>query len=73
MDAELGQLDAGLFFISYQNDPASFVELQRRLAASDALNEYVKHRAARCSPALRERGRAATSARRSSGSSQARG
>jgi deferrochelatase/peroxidase EfeB len=43
MDAELGQLDAGLFFISYQNDPASFVELQRRLAASDALNEYIKH------------------------------
>ena len=32
MDVELGQLDAGLFFISYQNDPASFVELQRRLA-----------------------------------------
>ncbi|HEY7693004.1 MAG TPA: Dyp-type peroxidase, partial [Gaiellaceae bacterium] len=43
MDIELGQLDAGLFFISYQNDPASFVALQRRLAGSDALDEYVKH------------------------------
>ena len=43
MDAELGQLDAGLFFISYQDDPAAFVELQRRLASSDALNEYIKH------------------------------
>jgi deferrochelatase/peroxidase EfeB len=43
MDVELGQLDAGLFFISYQHDPAAFVELQRRLASSDALNEYIKH------------------------------
>jgi deferrochelatase/peroxidase EfeB len=43
MDVELGQLDAGLFFISYQNDPAAFVEVQRRLASSDALNEYIKH------------------------------
>jgi deferrochelatase/peroxidase EfeB len=43
MDAELGQLDAGLFFISYQHDPAAFVELQRRLASSDSLNEYIKH------------------------------
>ena len=43
MDVELGQLDAGLFFISYQNDPAAFVEVQRRLASSDALNEYIKN------------------------------
>jgi deferrochelatase/peroxidase EfeB len=43
MDVELGQLDAGLFLISYQNDPAAFVEVQRRLASSDALNEYIKH------------------------------
>src|SRR4029078_4885438 len=43
MDAEIRELEEGLFFISYQNDPASFVELQRRLAASDALNEYIKH------------------------------
>jgi deferrochelatase/peroxidase EfeB len=43
-DDELGQLDAGLFFIAYQRDPhKQFVELQRRLGAADALNEYVKH------------------------------
>lgn len=43
MDDALGQLDAGLFFVSFQNDPAAFVEVQRRLASSDALNEYIKH------------------------------
>jgi deferrochelatase/peroxidase EfeB len=42
-DDELGQLDAGLFFIAYQRDPAQFVALQRRLGTNDALNEYVKH------------------------------
>ena len=59
MDAELGQLDAGLFFISYQNDPAGFVELQRRLAASDALNEYIKHTGSAlfaCPPGVRPGG-----------------
>ena len=43
MDEELGELDAGLFFVSFQNDPAAFVELQRRLAHFDALGEYIKH------------------------------
>jgi deferrochelatase/peroxidase EfeB len=44
MDAETGQLDAGLFFIAYQKDPhAQFVALQRRLGVHDALNEYIKH------------------------------
>jgi deferrochelatase/peroxidase EfeB len=44
MDADLGQLDAGLFFICFQRDPAKqFVEIQRRLGGSDALNEYIKH------------------------------
>jgi deferrochelatase/peroxidase EfeB len=43
MDEQLGQLDAGLFFISYQRDPSQFVALQTRLAAGDALNEYIKH------------------------------
>jgi deferrochelatase/peroxidase EfeB len=42
-DDELGQLDAGLFFLSYQRDPGQFVALQRRLGANDALNEYIKH------------------------------
>jgi deferrochelatase/peroxidase EfeB len=42
-DAELGQLDAGLFFIAYMNDPAAFVTLQNQLGSRDALNEYIKH------------------------------
>ncbi|MBT0728230.1 iron uptake transporter deferrochelatase/peroxidase subunit [Rosenbergiella australiborealis] len=40
---QYGQLDAGLLFISYQNDPAHFEQLQRKLGASDALNEYISH------------------------------
>lgn len=38
-----GQLNAGLLFLSYQNDPQSFVRLQNRLGASDLLNEYIRH------------------------------
>jgi deferrochelatase/peroxidase EfeB len=38
----LGRLDAGLFFLSFQNDPEHFVTVQRSLA-SDGLNEYLKH------------------------------
>jgi deferrochelatase/peroxidase EfeB len=43
LDDRLGQLDAGLFFLSFQRDPAAFVAVQRRLGRLDALNEYVKH------------------------------
>jgi deferrochelatase/peroxidase EfeB len=40
----LGRLNAGLFFIAFQKDPRSqFVPLQRKLAANDALNEYIEH------------------------------
>lgn len=40
----LGRLDAGLFFLAFQRDPrTAFVQVQQRLAASDALNEYVVH------------------------------
>ncbi|MFR9791491.1 iron uptake transporter deferrochelatase/peroxidase subunit [Streptomyces sp. MB22_4] len=40
----LGRLDAGLFFLAYQRDVRhGFIPLQRRLAAHDALNEYVQH------------------------------
>ncbi|MCX0243566.1 iron uptake transporter deferrochelatase/peroxidase subunit [Streptomyces drozdowiczii] len=40
----LGRLDAGLFFLAYQRDTRkAFVPLQRRLAAHDALNEYIQH------------------------------
>ncbi|MBN9606424.1 MAG: deferrochelatase/peroxidase EfeB [Actinomycetales bacterium] len=40
---ELGRLDAGLFFLSFQRDPERFVRVQRSLAGHDALNEYLRH------------------------------
>jgi deferrochelatase/peroxidase EfeB len=43
LDDRLGQLDAGLFFLSFQNDPDAFVRVQRSLGSHDALNEYIKH------------------------------
>jgi deferrochelatase/peroxidase EfeB len=44
VDESLGELEAGLFFIAFQRDPEKqFVAIQRRLGASDALNEYIKH------------------------------
>jgi deferrochelatase/peroxidase EfeB len=44
VDQSLGELEAGLFFIAFQRDPAKqFVALQRKLGVHDALNEYVKH------------------------------
>ncbi len=44
VDESLGELEAGLFFICFQQDPAEqFVSIQRRLGQFDALNEYVKH------------------------------
>jgi deferrochelatase/peroxidase EfeB len=57
-DAERGQLDTGLFFISFQRDPhKQFVPLQQRLAANDRLNEYDRHTASAlfaCPPGARE-------------------
>ena len=39
-----GNLSAGLFFLAYQRDPRTgFIPVQRRLASSDALNEYLRH------------------------------
>ena len=44
VDESLGELEAGLFFICFQRDPAKqFVAIQRRLGSIDALNEYIKH------------------------------
>lgn len=44
IDARTGLLDAGLFFIAYQQNPLlQFVRIQRRLGASDTLSEYIKH------------------------------
>jgi len=43
-DPTLGDFDAGLFFIAYQNDPESqFIAIQKSLAGNDALNEYIVH------------------------------
>ncbi|MGW2271342.1 iron uptake transporter deferrochelatase/peroxidase subunit [Streptomyces yangpuensis] len=40
----LGRLDAGLFFLAYQRDVRTgFVPVQRNLAKSDVLNEYIQH------------------------------
>ncbi len=39
---ELGRLDAGLFFISFQRSPEQFIAVQKNLAR-DALHEYIKH------------------------------
>ena len=38
-----GELDAGLLFMSYQNDPRHFIALQNRLGGHDLLNEYIRH------------------------------
>jgi len=44
IDPVTGELDAGLFFICFQKDPAAqFVALQQRLGTTDALDEYIKH------------------------------
>jgi deferrochelatase/peroxidase EfeB len=43
-DSNTGLLDAGLFFIAFQQDPRrQFVAIQRRLGANDLLNEYIRH------------------------------
>ncbi|MFT4219179.1 MAG: iron uptake transporter deferrochelatase/peroxidase subunit [Microbacterium sp.] len=40
--SELGRLDAGLFFLSFQRSPEQFVRLQRSLS-TDLLSEYIRH------------------------------
>ncbi|PRY69415.1 deferrochelatase/peroxidase EfeB [Glaciihabitans tibetensis] len=41
---DLGRLNAGLFFISFQRDPQTqYVPVQLSLAKNDAMNEYVRH------------------------------
>ncbi|GAB6857252.1 iron uptake transporter deferrochelatase/peroxidase subunit [Microbacterium xylanilyticum] len=39
---DLGRLDAGLFFLSYQRSPEQFLTLQKRLA-TDLMSEYIRH------------------------------
>jgi deferrochelatase/peroxidase EfeB len=44
IDPKTGLLDAGLFFIAYQQDPRNgFIPIQSRLASQDSLNEYIRH------------------------------
>jgi deferrochelatase/peroxidase EfeB len=44
VDQRTGLLDAGLFFVCFQRDPQrQFAAIQRRLGASDGLNEYIQH------------------------------
>ena len=56
----LGHLDAGLFFLAYQRDPRTgFLPVQQRLAANDAMNEYVRHQGSgvwACPPGVRPGG-----------------
>ncbi|MEV8456723.1 Dyp-type peroxidase [Streptomyces sp. NPDC052095] len=40
-----GPGDRGLLFLAYLRDPALFVRVQERLAAADAMNAFVEHRA----------------------------
>lgn len=40
----LGRLNAGLFFLAYVRDPGTqYVPMQTRMAANDALSEYLQH------------------------------
>ncbi|HJQ42990.1 MAG TPA: iron uptake transporter deferrochelatase/peroxidase subunit [Jatrophihabitantaceae bacterium] len=44
IDSETGLLDAGLFFLAYQqNAHKQFVRIQHQLGSSDLLNEYIRH------------------------------
>jgi deferrochelatase/peroxidase EfeB len=55
-----GQLEAGLFFISFQRDPQrQFIPIQRRLAANDALGRHLLHTGSgvfACPPGVRPGG-----------------
>ena len=41
-NTDLGRLDAGLFFLSYQRTPQQFVRIQRSLS-TDIMGEYIRH------------------------------
>lgn len=44
VDPQSGELDAGLFFLCFQQDPRlQFVPIQQRLSQNDALRQYVLH------------------------------
>lgn len=39
---DLGQLNAGLFFLAFGRSPQQFIDIQRNLS-TDAMNEYIRH------------------------------
>jgi deferrochelatase/peroxidase EfeB len=43
IDPVRGTLLGGLFFIAFARDPNQFIQLQNKLGAQDALNEYIQH------------------------------
>lgn len=54
-----GTYDAGLMFISFQNDPKQFIDIQNSFGRADKLNEYITHRGSAlfaCFPGI-EKGR----------------
>jgi deferrochelatase/peroxidase EfeB len=57
VEAGSGEIDAGLFFIAFQRSPMrQFIPIQRRLAASDALNRHTLHTSSSvfaCPPGVR--------------------
>lgn len=60
LDTRTGQLDAGLLFVAFNRNVAKqFIPMQRTLAASDRLNEYIEHNGSAlfaCFPGVREGG-----------------
>ena len=44
MVSETGAYDAGLMFISFQQNPEQFIAIQNSLGRLDKLNEYITHR-----------------------------
>ncbi|PWV94276.1 deferrochelatase/peroxidase EfeB [Paenibacillus cellulosilyticus] len=60
LDTRTGQLDAGLLFVAFNRNVAKqFIPMQRTLAASDRLNEYIEHNGSAlfaCFPGVKEGG-----------------
>ena len=71
LDDRLGQLDAGLFFLSFQRDPEAFVRVQRRLGSNDPSTSTSSTSARACGRSRPASGAAATWARGSSPASRA--
>lgn len=40
---QIGELDAGLLFLSYQKDPEIFIKMQQAFGHSDKMNEFIRH------------------------------